>query len=99
MAVSEDEAIVVSGSVLARALDDVDAVREFILMLVARQRDSDRKRLEFAALDTLGRVAWRPLQLSEQFGQETEDGISARAAGEFTHQSTTSNDRHAVTTN
>ena len=65
MAVSEVEAIVVSGSVLARALDDVDAAREFILMLVARQRDSDRKRLEFAALDTLGRVAWRLLQLSE----------------------------------
>jgi CRP-like cAMP-binding protein len=45
-------------------------------MLAARLRDADRKRLEFAALDTLGRVAWRLLELSERFGHEGEEGIS-----------------------
>jgi CRP-like cAMP-binding protein len=76
VAVGKVEAIVVSGSVLARALDDVDAARELIRVLAARLRDADRKRLEFAAVDTLGRVAWRLHELSERFGQETNEGIS-----------------------
>jgi CRP-like cAMP-binding protein len=74
--VSEVEAIVVSGSTLARALDDAGAAREIIRMLASRLRDADRKRLEFAALDTLGRVAWRLLELSERFGSESGEGIS-----------------------
>ena len=74
--VSEVETIVVSGSALARALDEVEAAREIIRMLAARLRDADRKRLEFAALDTLGRVAWRLLELSERFGDEIAEGIS-----------------------
>jgi CRP-like cAMP-binding protein len=73
---SDVEAIVVTGSTLTRALDDVAASRELIRMLAARLRDADRKRLEFAALDTLGRVAWRLLELSERFGHEGEEGIS-----------------------
>jgi CRP-like cAMP-binding protein len=76
MAVGEVEALVVSGSTLARAIDNVDAARELIRVLAARLRDADRKRLEFAALDTLGRVAWRLLELGERFGHETERGIA-----------------------
>jgi CRP/FNR family cyclic AMP-dependent transcriptional regulator len=76
LAVSEVEVVVVSGSALERALDDVQASRELIRMLAGRLRDADRKRLEFAALDTLGRVAWRLLELSERFGHTTADGIS-----------------------
>jgi len=76
VAVSEVEVVVVSGSALERALDDVQASRELIRMLAGRLRDADRKRLEFAALDTLGRVAWRLLELSERFGHKTADGIS-----------------------
>jgi CRP-like cAMP-binding protein len=76
VALSDVEAIVVSGSALARALDDVDAARELIRLLAARLRDADRKRLEFAAVDTLGRVAWRLQELSERFGQATSEGIS-----------------------
>lgn len=74
--VSEVETTIVSGSALMRALDHVEAAREIIRMLAARLRDADRKRLEFAALNTLGRVAWRLLELSERFGDETADGIS-----------------------
>lgn len=76
IAVSDLEATVLSRSALARALDDVGTAGQLIRLLASRLRDSDRKRLEFAALDTLGRVAWRLLELSERFGQETEDGIS-----------------------
>jgi CRP-like cAMP-binding protein len=76
VAVSEVEATVVSGSTLSRMLDDVEAARELIRVLASRLRDSDRKRLEFAALDTLGRVAWRLLELSDGFGQGTDEGIS-----------------------
>ena len=76
VAVSEVEATVVSGPTLSRALDDAQAARELIRVLASRLRDSDRKRLEFAALDTLGRVAWRLLELSDGFGQETNEGIS-----------------------
>jgi CRP-like cAMP-binding protein len=39
-------------------------------------RDADRKRLEFAVLDTLGRVAARLLELSDGFGQEIGNEIS-----------------------
>ena len=31
--------------------------------------------MEFAALDTLGRVAWRLQELSERFGEQTTEGI------------------------
>jgi CRP/FNR family transcriptional regulator, cyclic AMP receptor protein len=44
-------------------------------VLASRRRDADRKRLEFATLDTLGRVAWRLQELSERFGEQTADGI------------------------
>jgi CRP-like cAMP-binding protein len=46
-----------------------------IRVLAERLRDADRKRVEFSALDTLGRVAWRLLELSERFGSETDEGI------------------------
>jgi CRP-like cAMP-binding protein len=44
-------------------------------MLSARLRDADRKRIEFGAYDTTGRVAARLVELAERFGRETEEGI------------------------
>jgi CRP-like cAMP-binding protein len=76
LAVDEVEAIVASGAVLTRTLQDPDAAHELIRLLATRLRDADRKRLEFAALDTLGRVAWRILELGEQFGRDADDGIA-----------------------
>ncbi len=76
LAVDEVEAIVAPASVLTRALRDADTANELIRVLAARLRDADRKRLEFAALDTLGRVAWRVLELGDQFGKDGEDGIT-----------------------
>lgn len=75
VAVQEVEAIVASGSSLTRALEDVSAAHELIAILAARLRDADRKRLEFATLDTLGRVSERLLDLAEGFGTASAEGI------------------------
>jgi CRP/FNR family transcriptional regulator, cyclic AMP receptor protein len=46
-----------------------------IRLLSQRLRDADRKRLEFAAQDTMGRVAARLIELADRFGVETADGL------------------------
>jgi CRP/FNR family cyclic AMP-dependent transcriptional regulator len=76
LAVDDVETIVTSGAVLTRALENAAAARELIQILATRLRDADRKRLQFATLDTLGRVAERLLELSERFGQEADGGIA-----------------------
>ena len=43
--------------------------------LSAKLRDSDLKRIEFGAFDTVGRVASRLLELSDRFGEKTDEGI------------------------
>ncbi|HEY1591529.1 MAG TPA: Crp/Fnr family transcriptional regulator [Solirubrobacteraceae bacterium] len=68
-------AIVAPASALTAALADAGVAQAMIRVLAARLRDADRKRVEFSALDTLGRVAWRLLELSERFGTSTDDGI------------------------
>lgn len=75
VAVDDLEVVVVHAGALTRALRDPDTANELIRMLAARLRDADRKRLEFASLDTLGRVAWRLLELGERLGEQTPDGI------------------------
>ena len=49
----------------------------FLLMreLTRRLRDADRKRIEFGAYDTTGRVAARLVELAERFGERTEEGL------------------------
>ena len=76
LAVADVDAIVASGTVLTKALEQPVAARELIGVLAARLRDADRKRLQFATLDTLGRVAERLLELSERFGHASEDGVT-----------------------
>ena len=44
-------------------------------MISKRLRDADRKRAEFAAYDTVGRVASRLLELADRFGESQENGI------------------------
>jgi len=46
-----------------------------LAMLGRRLRDADRKRVEFAAEDTLTRVAARIVELSERFGDEATRGL------------------------
>lgn len=75
VAVGDVEATVSPGSALTRALTDAATAMELLRILAVRLRDADRKRLEFAALDTLGRVAWRLQELGERFGEETPEGV------------------------
>jgi CRP-like cAMP-binding protein len=44
-------------------------------MLATRLRDADRKRVEFAAQDSLSRVAARIVELSDRFGVEHDEVI------------------------
>jgi CRP-like cAMP-binding protein len=75
LAAGEVEATVAPSSALTRALNDAATAMELLRVLASRLRDADRKRLEFAALDTLGRIAWRLEELAERFGVDTADGI------------------------
>jgi CRP/FNR family transcriptional regulator, cyclic AMP receptor protein len=75
LAAGEVEATVAPGSALTRALNDAPTAVELLRVLANRLRDADRKRLEFASLDTLGRVAWRLQELAERFGVAAADGI------------------------
>jgi CRP-like cAMP-binding protein len=43
--------------------------------IVARLRDADRKRAESTALDVVGRVAHRLVELADDYGEPGEDGI------------------------
>ena len=43
--------------------------------IVAKLRDADRKRIEFGAHDTTGRVAARLVEMAERFGQPAPDGV------------------------
>lgn len=54
-----------------------DAGIVLLRLLVHRLRDADRKRVEFAALDTPGRVAARIVELADRFGQPQPDGSIA----------------------
>jgi len=50
-----------------------------LLQVLSRKlRDADRKRIEFGAYDTVGRVCKRLVELAERFGEER--GASVRIA-------------------
>jgi CRP/FNR family transcriptional regulator, cyclic AMP receptor protein len=52
-----------------------NAAVRIVQTIAARLRDADRKRVEFGAYDTLGRVALRLAELAERFGAPAERGI------------------------
>jgi CRP-like cAMP-binding protein len=45
-------------------------------MISWRLRDADRKRVEYAAFDSVGRVAARLVELSQDHGQPAEEGVA-----------------------
>jgi CRP-like cAMP-binding protein len=76
VAVGNVEAIVAPASTIAQTLEtDISAANEFARILATRLRESDRQRLEYTVLDTLGRVARRLLDLADRFGQPVDDGV------------------------
>ena len=46
--------------------------------VTGRLRDSDKRRVEFGALDTVGRIASLIVELAERYGEKTESVISIR---------------------
>ncbi|MFI6505617.1 Crp/Fnr family transcriptional regulator [Nonomuraea typhae] len=44
-------------------------------LVTAKLRDSDRKRIEYGAFDTTGRVATRLIELAERYGEKTTTGV------------------------
>ncbi|TDD21891.1 Crp/Fnr family transcriptional regulator [Nonomuraea diastatica] len=57
-------------------LESHGRVAVLLMKLVSeRLRDSDRKRIEYGAFDTTGRVATRLLELAERYGEQTTSGV------------------------
>lgn len=48
---------------------------QMLQTLTRRLRDADRKRIEFSAFDSVGRVALRLVELAARFGEADEGGI------------------------
>ena len=75
-AVEEVEAVSVAASEFRAFLQDHPRVALLLLeMLSRRLRDADRKRVEFAAYDTVGRVAARLVELAAAHGQPAGAGV------------------------
>jgi CRP/FNR family transcriptional regulator, cyclic AMP receptor protein len=54
------------------------AALTLIEVLSRRFRDANRKRVQQAGLDTVGRVAARLMELCERYGERTEEGVQIR---------------------
>jgi CRP/FNR family cyclic AMP-dependent transcriptional regulator len=69
-------AIAVSGDDFRTFLKEAPGAALALLeMELGRLRDADRKRIEYGAFDSVGRVASRLLELAERFGQPCDDGV------------------------
>lgn len=70
------EALVVGAAEFRAFLEAHPAVAlQLLEMLTRRLRDADRKRVEFGAADTTGRVSSRLVELADRFGQPTQHGV------------------------
>ena len=74
-AIEPVEALAVSAGDFRAFLEDSPRVTLYLLgKLVARLREADRKRAEFGASDTIGRVAARLVELARDYGREQPGG-------------------------
>jgi CRP-like cAMP-binding protein len=70
------EALVVPASDLVALLERRPALGLAVLrMLTRRFRDADRRRIEFAASDSVGRTAARLVELAERYGEQGDAGV------------------------
>ena len=68
---------------MALAVSDFDSFLEahprvalvILRVVIARLREADRQKVEFAAYQTLGRIARRLLELADRFGEPCADGL------------------------
>jgi CRP-like cAMP-binding protein len=74
--VEAGEALVLPAERFLAALQEQQGLALVLLRsIVGRLRDADRKRAEFTALDVVGRVAHRLVELADRYGEPAEDGI------------------------
>ena len=70
------EVLVIARSAFLAFLDKTPgAAMVLVRMLNRRLRDADRKRIEFLAQDTVGRVCSRLVELAERFGESGGEGV------------------------
>jgi CRP-like cAMP-binding protein len=75
IAVEPADVLIITADGLADLIRDQPDVAVVLLRLLARRlRDADRKRVEFGAYDTAGRVARRLVELAEEHGVATGRG-------------------------
>jgi CRP/FNR family transcriptional regulator, cyclic AMP receptor protein len=75
-AVDPIEAIVVPAGDFRRFLETSPRATLWLLTrVIARLRESDRKRVEFGTSDTIGRVASRLVELAERYGKRVDGGV------------------------
>jgi CRP-like cAMP-binding protein len=73
--VEEVEALILPASGFIAALEEEPGLALVLLRsIVGRLRDADRKRAEFVALDVVGRVAHRLLELADTYGAPADGG-------------------------
>jgi CRP-like cAMP-binding protein len=75
-AIEAVEALVIDAGAFRDFLSENPAVAlELLAVLSRRLRDADRKRVEFGALDTPGRVVSRLLELAADYGEPAAGGV------------------------
>ncbi len=75
-ALEEVEAVIVTADEFRSFLERNPRVAIRMLeTLTSRLRDADRKRVEFSAFDSVGRVARRLVEMAERFGERDDSGI------------------------
>ncbi len=70
------EVLAISAADFRALLERPTFAAAIVRSLVLRFRDADRRRIEFAASQTLGRVASRLLELAERYGEPDGDAIA-----------------------
>lgn len=74
--VEAGEALVITAERFLAALEEEPGLALVLLRsVVGRLRDADRKRAEFTALDVVGRVAHRLVELAEDYGVAEDGGV------------------------
>src|SRR4051794_35928401 len=70
--------VLTSDEFVALLEQDPSATLGILRSVIGRLRDSDKRRMEFGALDTVGRVARLLVELAGRYGEETDGAISIR---------------------
>jgi CRP/FNR family transcriptional regulator, cyclic AMP receptor protein len=75
-AIEPVEALVLPGSEFRSLLEKAPGIAVSLLRMLSRRfRDSDLKRIEFGASDTVGRLAARLVELTERYGEPERGGL------------------------